>query len=346
MLKICQMILICCIPILAGKKLTGQELNDYVTSYMEWNNYEYQKSFVLKEITDKETLIYVQKELELPTDKPLNILIENGDLDVSILTEELTECWMLYRKENQYSLSITYMGDEEKGNNAMTPFFSLMEDECISKIEKELAKKEGYPEYIRLERLDELDIYTVCVKKPRQYENEREYIIVLNGAWEGQKVCWQYVTFPSAGGHHTFSPPFCSYFTASMDINYDCCKDLFIQEGYSGGSGGSWTNYRGIIWKEESGEFIWYDSFPAYVTYTEFIKQRMIESYRLGAPEEHVLEYKVVDGEYVVTRELAWINDTLSYYEMGVLVREYDMTDMSFEDICALYPDLDYWLRG
>lgn len=68
----------------------------------------------------------------------------------------------------------------------------------------------------------------------------------------------------------------------------------------------------------------------------------MIENYRLGAPEEHVLEYKVVDGEYVVTRELAWINDTLSYYELGVLVREYDMIDMSFEDICALYPDLDY----
>lgn len=37
----------------------------------------------------------------------------------------------------------------------------------------------------------------------------------------------------------------------------------------------------------------------------------MIENYRLGASEEHVVEH------------------TLSYYEMGVLVREYDITDMA-----------------
>lgn len=348
MLKICQIILICCIPMLAGKKLTGQELNAYITSYMEWDNYVYYQrpSAIEKEITDKETLLKAQKELGLLPGKPFNIFIENGDFDASDLIEKLTRCWQLYRNENQYSLSVTYTGDEENGKDAMTPFFSLMGDECVAKLEKELAKKDGFPEYIRLERVNELDIYTVCVKMPGQYEKEREYIVALNGVWEGQKVCWQYVTFPSAGGHDTFGSPFSSYFTASMDINYDCCSDLFIHEGYSSGSGGSWTVYRGIIWKEESGEFIWYDSFPAYVSDTEFTKQRMIKNYSMGVFEEHILEYKVVDGEYVVTRELAWIDDTLSYYEMGVLVKEYDTTDMSFEDICALYPDLDYWRRG
>lgn len=45
MLKICQIILICCIPILAGKELTAQELNDYTTNYMEWENFERQRSF-------------------------------------------------------------------------------------------------------------------------------------------------------------------------------------------------------------------------------------------------------------------------------------------------------------
>lgn len=249
-------------------------------------------------------------------------------------------------RKKQYSLSVTYTGDKEKAKDAMAPFFSLMEDECISMVEKELAKKDGFPEYIRLERMNELEIYTVCIKLPEQYEGDREYIVVLNGLWEGQEVCWQYVTFPSAGGLHSFHSPFCSYFTTSIDINYDGCADLFIHVGSSSGSGGSWSVYRGIIWEEELGKFIWYDSFPAFVSDTEFTKQRMIKNYSLGIFEEHILEYKVVDGEYVVTRELAWINDTLSYYEMGVLVREYDTTDMSFEDICALYPDLDYWRRG
>ena len=84
----------------------------------------------------------------------------------------------------------------------------------------------------------------------------------------------------------------------------------------------------------------------------------MIEYYRLGAPEERVTEYKVVDGEYTATRELAWITDTITYnetgnlidtlfyYEMGVLVREHDVTDMTSDEIYELYPDLDYWQRG
>ena len=73
----------------------------------------------------------------------------------------------------------------------------------------------------------------------------------------------------------------------------------------------------------------------------------MIDCYHSGAAEEYVVEYKVADGEYVVTRELAWIYyDTLSYYEMGVLVKEYDLTDMDDDEICGLYPDLNFWLTG
>lgn len=110
--------------------------------------------------------------------------------------------------------------------------------------------------------------------------------------------------------------------------------------------------------KEDSGEFIWYESFPTHVSSAEYLRQRMIVSYRMGAGEEYVVEYKVVDGEYTMVRELAWITDTSSYneegnlidtlfyYEMGVLVREHDVTDMTCDEIYALYPDLDYWQRG
>ena len=72
----------------------------------------------------------------------------------------------------------------------------------------------------------------------------------------------------------------------------------------------------------------------------------MIESYRLGISEEHVVEYKVVNGEYTETRELAWIDEKLYYYEMGVLVMEYDTTDMDYDERVGLYSDLAFWSKG
>ena len=359
MLKtICQIMFICCIPMLSGKENVPQEYVSYMENYIEWEDFKRLKYSYIptdREITDTEALLEVQKELEQSPDLSYRIYVENSDLDTNTLIEELTECWQQNRRKNQYALSIAYKGEHEKGEEAMKPFFSLMEEECAVKVEKELAKKGGFPEYIRLERVRGLDVYTICVNMPGQHTTEREYVVILNGIWEGQEVCWQTVTFPELAGYERFLP-FHNYFTAPLDINYDGCTDLFILEGYSSGSGGSWTNYRGIIWKEDSGEFVWYESFPSHVTSTEYLRQRMIEYYRLGAPEERVTEYKVVDGEYTVTRELVWITDyneagnfisTLFYYEMGVLVREHDMTETSSEEICALYyPDLDYWQRG
>lgn len=39
-------------------------------------------------------------------------------------------------------------------------------------------------------------------------------------------------------------------------------------------------------------------------------------------------------------------SSTLSYYEMGVLVKEHDVTDMSADEMEALYPDLNFWIKG
>lgn len=361
MLKtIFQIVFICCIPMLSGKENVGQEYVSYMENYIEWEDFERLKYSYIptdREITDTETLLEVQKELAQPSNLPYRIYMENSDLDISTLIDELAECWQQNRRKNQYALSVAYKGEDEKGEETMTPFLSLMEEKCAAKVEKELAGRGGFPEYVRLERVRGLDVYTVCVNISVPRRVEREYIVILNGIWEEQEVSWQTVTFPEIAGYERFLP-FHSYFTAPLDINYDGCTDLFIYEGHSSGSGGSWGHYKGIIWKEDSGEFIWYDSFPEAVSSAEYLEQRMIEYYRLGAPEECVIEYKVVDGEYTATRELAWITDTFShneagnyistlfYYEMGVLVREHDVTDMTSEEIYALYPDLDYWRKG
>lgn len=361
MLKtICQIVFICCIPMLSGKENVAQEYVSYMEKYIEWEDFERLKYSYIptnREIADTETLLEVQKELEESPDLPYRIYVENSDLDTSTLIEEMAGCWQQNRRKNQYALSIAYKGKEEKGEEAMTPFFSLMEEECVAKVEKELTKKGGFPEYIRLERVRGLDVYTVCMSMPGEYIREREYIVVLNGIWEGQEVCWQTVTFPELAGYDMYYP-FHNYFTAPLDINYDGCTDLFIYEGYLSGSGGSFGCYKGIIWNENSGEFVWYDSFPSKVSSVEYLEQRLIDSWCMGVCDQHVVEYKVVDGEYTATRELAWITDTSSYneegnlidtlfyYEMGVLVREHDVTDMTSKEMYALYPDLDYWQRG
>ena len=111
-------------------------------------------------------------------------------------------------------------------------------------------------------------------------------------------------------------------------------------------------DYRAVAWDEKKGEFVWYPSFPEMASDLELNEKRAIDSYMLGVPYEVISEYSIVDGEYVKTRELiyeyhvATNTSTLSYYEMGVLAKEHDVTDMSADEFEALYPDLNFWQKG
>lgn len=92
MLKtICQIIFICCIPMLSGKENTGQEYVSYIENCIELENFERQKysSIEGKYIADAETLLEVQKELEQLQDESYYIRLENGDLDTSELIGKL-----------------------------------------------------------------------------------------------------------------------------------------------------------------------------------------------------------------------------------------------------------------
>ena len=347
MLKIICKIMISCVLMLSNQESTEQGFADYMIECIEkeCSSRIYIPTASVKGVENEEWLFEIQEELEHLTTENIDIYIEDGSLDTSGLADGLARCWQQYRKKNYYVLSVAYAGKEEYRKDAMTPFLGMMEDECIAVLDKELAQSGGYLDYVRVERLRGLDIYTFCITNSEKGRDENEYVVILNGTWENKEVEWQYVTFPTTG--YIAFRLYGDYATIRADINYDGFPDLLIREGYSGGSGGSWTNYRGIIWKEDLGKFVWYESFPSHVTYTLLSEQRMIDCYHSGAAEEYVVEYKVADGEYVVTRELAWIYyDTLSYYEMGVLVKEYDLTDMDDDEICGLYPDLNFWLTG
>ncbi len=352
MLKtICQILCICCIPMLSGKENVGQEYVSYIENCIEMGNFEQQEhsSIEGKYIADTETLLEVQKELEQLQDESFYIRLENGDLDTSELIRKLAGCWQQNRRKNQYVLSVAYKGEIERGKDAMMPFCVLMEDESITRLEKELAEKGGFPSYIRLERLNGLDIYTFCICIPES--DEEEFLIILNGIWEGQEVCWQYVTFPAVESIYDNNlisyqylkyPPYDQYAVLKADVNFDGCADLLIRESLLGIMEN--MHYHGIIWNAVSGEFALYESFPKQVSRVQLDKQRMIYHYDLGVHEEYIIEYKVVNGEYKATRELIWKDETVYYYEMGVLVREH--SNIGYEEIYALYPDLDFWWKG
>lgn len=350
MLKtICQILVFACMIMMSDKEASGQEYCTCVTDVIEMREVLHQDWLAIygenvADVTDAETLSEAQEKLAMLPEDCAGIFIENGELSTEELAEAFWRCWQHCRKD-RYALSVAYAGEDEKGKDVMMPFAALMEEDCMMKLEAALTQKGSFPNYIRLERLNGLDIYTFRIRIPGQRYHEDEYSVILNGTWEGREVCWQYVAFPTteiAIDYWYYD----RYSTIRADINYDGCADLFIREGYSWGSGGSWVNCRGIIWRADLGKFVWYESLPEQIDSIELEKKRLIDHYNLGAFEEHVIEYKVVGGEYREVRELAWIDETLSYYEMGVLVKEYDTTDMKYDEVCALYPDLDYWWEG
>lgn len=147
-----------------------------------------------------------------------------------------------------------------------------------------------------------------------------------------------------------------SYQLERVDVNFDGKQDLLIHEGHSGGSGGSFDNYRAIVWNEEAGQFAYYPSFPEQLTTLEFYRQRVITNGQLGASGQILKVYGVVNGEYVCTRKLIcqevygeekqYATAKLLYYEMGELVQTHMISRL--EEIELLYPDmgLDYWRFG
>lgn len=281
----------------------------------------------------------------------ITLKIETEYTDMSKLAACLKGYWEKGEKRNGNYLEISfypYKQTPEK-TDFLIDFESLFGEEAEQIIRKELeydassddldsrAQNSQMLSFLRAEQVEDLSILSFAIKG----QEEKEYHLILQGLWEGKEINLQHLVIPST---QFCTSIFGNYYIRSQDINYDGKEDLLIHEGGSGGSGGSWDNYRGVIWVGE--EFIWYPSFPEQLNFLEFYRKRLIASGQCGAPEQWINVYEVVDGEYVLSKELWFIcvngEETLYYYEMGKLVKEHDITG-GYEEVKELYPDLYYW---
>ena len=308
-------------------------------------------------LEDWRTLEETEHRLTSVPKESLCINVAAEGLDMRDAVQSVKLCWDVNHQRNHYSVSITDFNitkDERdysrwaEDSDALLPFIDLFGEEAGAIMRRTAEEEDSYISFLRLERVGGLDICTFAVRASEQ----EQYHVMMMGEWEETEVEFQHLVIPSTGlpKVQDYLGEFHNYSISQIDLNFDGNDDLLIYEGFSSGSGGSSLDCRAVVWDEDVEEFIWYTSFPE-INFTEFNEKRVINRYRSGWAHEVVCEYGVVDGEYVETRRASWDHksdgsSTLSYYKMGVLIEEHDVTGMVRDEIAAYYPDLDFWLWG
>lgn len=272
-----------------------------------------------------------------------------GEASEKNVEEILKQC----QEKNIDNLTISedYPNQWAEDSDALIPFLDLFGEEAGAIMRRTAEEEDSYVSFLRLERIDGLDICSFAVR----VSEEEQYHVMVRGEWEDTEISFQHMVIPSTGCHKVHGHSYgelSGYGILQVDLNFDGEKDLLIHEGSSWGSGGTWDNYRAAVWDKTAEEFIYYSSFPEQLVYLDFENERVIDYYRSEISCKGISEYGVVDGEYVRTRELIWKyhvetdTSTLSYYEMGVLVKQHDVSGLDRDEVAELYPDLDYWVYG
>lgn len=166
------------------------------------------------------------------------------------------------------------------------PFLDLFGEKGGVIMERTAEEEDSYISFIRLERVGGLDICTFAVRA----SEKEQYHLMFAGEWEEMEVSFQHLLIPATYVNGWNGNLYGSYNISQVDINFDGKEDLLIHEGFSGGSGGSFDDYRAAVWEEDKKELFWYPSFPEQLVFLEFNEQRMIVRYRSGASYKAVCE--------------------------------------------------------
>lgn len=322
------------------------------TGVVDYNHVTEQPIYI--NLEDWKTLEETEHRLTSVPKESLNIYVASEELNMQDAAQLVKLCWDVNHQRNHYSISIVDFNitkDERnhsqwaEDSDALLPFFDLFGEEAGAIMRRTAEEEDSYISFLRLERVGGLDICTFAVRA----SEKEQYHVLVTGEWEDTEVEFQHLVIPSTGTYKAVSSyEFSHYDISQIDINFDGQEDLLIYEGFTNGPFGA---YRVIVWDEDIGEFVWYPSFPDLLSWLEFNEQRVVRRSQSGLSHEIVCEYGVVDGEYVETRKASWDHksdgsSTLSYYEMGVLIEEHDVTGLVRNEIAAYYPDLDFWIWG
>ena len=329
---------------------TGQQIE--IAEYIRYNCVEERPIRI--ELEDWRAIEETEHRLTSVPKESLNIYVASEELNMQDAAQLVKLCWDVNHQRNHYSISIVDFNitkDERnhsqwaEDSDALLPFFDLFGEEAGAIMRRTAEEEDSYISFLRLERVGGLDICTFAVRA----SEKEQYHVLVTGEWEDTEVEFQHLVIPSTGTYKAVSSyEFSHYDISQIDINFDGQEDLLIYEGFTNGPFGA---YRVIVWDEDIGEFVWYPSFPDLLSWLEFNEQRVVRRSQSGLSHEIVCEYGVVDGEYVETRKASWDHksdgsSTLSYYEMGVLIEEHDVTGLVRNEIAAYYPDLDFWIWG
>ena len=278
----------------------------------------------------------------------IKLRIEGYYADTDALVGALAEHWAGDWKRTGQCISVNFLPEhncEGKDAVSMKPFVGLLGEGGSRIVEEILEKEESFLAFIRLEQVEGLECCTFAVHG----KEEEEHHLLLRGQWDGEEVGLQHFVIPHAEYRKTYH----NYYIEQEDVNFDGKADLLIHETNSWGSGGSFCEYRAIIWDVDKGRFAYYPSFPEVLNVLEFDRGRVLCRGRLGWEQEIVQEYGVVNGIYEETRRLELkrtspedsMAGVLYYYEMGKLIRTHNLT-RGTEEASELYPDLSYWGKG
>ena len=315
-----------------GQKISREE-------YIRYDLVTEQPIYIALE--DWRTLEETEHRLASVPKESLFIGVLDEELNVNEAALRVKLCWDVNRHRNHYSVKIVDVVAlrPTEDSDALVPFLDLFGEEAGTIMRQTAEDEDSYISFLRLEHVGGLDICTFAVRASEQ----EQYHVLVTGEWEDTEIECQHLVVPATGSVGVLN---CGI--SQVDINYDGQDDLLINEGFSGGSGGAFGVYRAVVWDDTAEEFIWYPSFPTHLVYLEFNEQRMISRYRLGASHEAVCEYSWMDDEYAETREVVWESEpdgsaVLSYYEMGVLVTQHDVSGLDKNEYAEFYPDLAYW---
>lgn len=278
----------------------------------------------------------------------IKLRIEDYYIDTNVLVEALAEHWARKEEGSSQYISVNFLPEhncEGKDAVSMKTFVELFGEGGSRIVGDVLEKEESFLAFIRLEQVDGLECATFAVHG----KEDEEHHLLLRGQWEGEAVALQHFVIP----HTEYGKTYHNYYIEGEDLNFDGEADLLIHETSSGGSGGSFCEYRAITWEADKSKFAYYPSFPEVLNVLEFDRGRVLCRGRLGWEQEIVEEYGVVNGVYEETRrlELKWTSPednmagVLYYYEMGKLIRTHNLT-RGTEEASELYPDLSYWAKG